>query len=1363
MSGTSHKIQADPSFLFDIESGNDAMSPRHNGDEHNEKRNSRMSTPATRKSDRTAYRRLFGFAAAFTLIAALANAPAADEKPPAEKPTADQKAAADKQPPAGAAVPKFNAEAVAFFQQKVRPLLEARCFKCHSKDAKRLEGGLRLDARPLVLKGGDTGASAVPGKPTESLLIEAINYESLEMPPNGKMPAGEIAIFKKWVELGLPWSADGLTTDVTDEKFPLETRRKTHWAWQSIKHVPAPNVSQPDWPRSAADRFVLAKLDEHDLKPAADADRRTLIRRAYFDVIGLPPTPAEVQQFLDDKDPTPAAFEQVVDRLLRSPHFGERWGRHWLDLARYAETLGHEFDYKIKFAHHYRDYVIRALNDDVPYDDFVTEHIAGDLMPNPRRNAADQTNESILGTGFWWLGELKHAPVDVKGEEAGVIDNQIDAFSKTFLGLTVACARCHDHKFDAISTADYYALAGFMQSSHRQHAYQDPHGRIESSVAQLQSFRSKADDILRASLRDDRDGHFQRITSMLQGAAEVLFGTPQPGDDDDRSGDPRPDIVFAEFEGDDFGNWKPVGNAFAKGPTVAAFSNQQPVTGFAGKKLVNSYAGNDNATGTLTSPEFKIERNTIHFLIGGGHFKGKTCVNLLIDKKVVRTAVGRNREQLDPHEWNVSEFAGKPAVLQIVDQKKGGWGHINVDHFVFTDALKALTTKRPVEVVARELKLDAALLKKWVNALSAEEVASPAHPAWAWKQLAASQTGDAQSTPEAAKQSLVKARSAATDRVARDTAAWQEFLATTTSIDAVRVDLSAGDSTGRLRDWAATGWAFDLEARSALPSLIGASTAPEGRYSSARLGKKLRGVLRSPTFTLTKPNLLYRIAGENVTVRLIIDGYLMDEYSGLLFRGCKFDIKNPRLHWARQGGDVANYVGQRAHIEIFDEGDGWVVLDDVRLADPGQSTAEPVSSANAALTASDTASFEAACKAFADQILISESRDAAAGSLPEVNDAFAWVVANQLIAFGEGDETLAKLRAEAKQIESAVPAPQYVLALVDGFSEDEHVFIRGSHKNLGEVVPRRLLTAISGENQKPLTSGSGRLELAKRLLDPSNPLPARVMANRIWHHLFGRGIVASTDNFGVLGQRPTHPELLDHLAVQFVKGGWSTKKLIRSLMLTRTYQMDSKVNPAYADSDPQNRWWHRMPIRRLEGEAIRDAMLTVSGRLDRTLHGNPVPVYLTAFMQGRGRPRTGPLDGNGRRSIYTSVNRNFLPPMMLAFDTPIPFTSIGRRTQSNVPAQALILMNDPFVVQQAELWAKRTLAENTGSAADRITSLYESAFARPATPQEIEDGVAFLKTQAESYGSGANWETDIRAWKDFCHVLFNVKEFVFLK
>ena len=274
-----------------------------------------------------------------------------------------------------------------------------------------------------------------------------------------------------------------------------------------------------------------------------------------------------------------------------------------------------------------------------------------------------------------------------------------------------------------------------------------------------------------------------------------------------------------------------------------------------------------------------------------------------------------------------------------------------------------------------------------------------------------------------------------------------------------------------------------------------------------------------------------------------------------------------------------------------------------------------------------------------------------------------------------------------------LPAPVRVTAAVDGTGGNERVSIRGNPRILGEEAPRQLLTALVGP-QPPIQQGSGRLTLARQVADPANPLTARVLVNRVWHHLFGAGIVPAVDNFGVLGEPPTHPELLDYLAGQFVTEGWSIKRLVRSLVLSSTYQMSSAPQPAADEADPNNRLWHRTNIRRLEGEAIRDAILVVSGRLDGKLFGPGVPVHITPFMQGRGKPGdSGPLDGAGRRSLYTEVRRNFLPPMMLAFDTPIPFNTVGRRNTSNVPAQALILMNDPFVVEQAQLWGKQLLAD----------------------------------------------------------------------
>ncbi|MEM9703388.1 MAG: DUF1553 domain-containing protein, partial [Planctomycetota bacterium] len=290
-----------------------------------------------------------------------------------------------------------------------------------------------------------------------------------------------------------------------------------------------------------------------------------------------------------------------------------------------------------------------------------------------------------------------------------------------------------------------------------------------------------------------------------------------------------------------------------------------------------------------------------------------------------------------------------------------------------------------------------------------------------------------------------------------------------------------------------------------------------------------------------------------------------------------------------------------------------------------------------------------------------------------------------------------------------------------------------------------------------IPAGSGRLELAAAINDPQNPLTARVAVNRIWHSLMGRGIVPTTDDFGVLGQCPTHPELLDHLASEFLQNGRSLKRTIRTIVLSQTYRMGSLTEPRAVEADPNNELWHHRPPKRLEGEAIRDALLALSGRLDPTFFGPPVPIHLTEFMDGRGRPgRSGPLDGAGRRSIYTAVRRNFLSPFMLAFDTPAPFSTMGRRNVSNVPAQALILLNDPFVAEQAAGWASRIRSE-AETTEERIDRLYQTAFARPPSPAEQRIATAFLEANAAGETSAAD------RWTALAHALINTKEFIFLR
>jgi hypothetical protein len=351
--------------------------------------------------------------------------------------------------------------------------------------------------------------------------------------------------------------------------------------------------------------------------------------------------------------------------------------------------------------------------------------------------------------------------------------------------------------------------------------------------------------------------------------------------------------------------------------------------------------------------------------------------------------------------------------------------------------------------------------------------------------------------------------------------------------------------------------------------------------------------------------------------------------------------------------------------------------------------------------------------------------------------------------------------AESAAIEAAIPDPTLALAIADGTGENEAVLIRGNHRNPGVLVPRRFLEVLGAADQATVAAGSGRLELARRMVDPhANPLLPRVLVNRLWQHHFGEGLVRTVDDFGVMGQKPSHPELLDWLAAEFIARGWSIKAMHKLMVTSSSYRMSSALRGDADRLDPANVYLHRMNVRRLEAETIRDALLAVSGRLDAAMFGPSVPAYLSPFMEGRGRPEySGPLDGDGRRSIYLSVRRNFLSPMFLAFDAPVPFSTMGRRNVSNVPAQALTLMNDPLVSQLARRWADRLLAGSQEANHDRITRLFETAFNRPPAGDEASRCLTFLRSRPATSHAGV----DPAAWADLCHVLFNVKEFIYIE
>ncbi len=1213
-----------------------------------------------------------------------------------------------------------------------------------------------MNSRQDIIDGGDTGPAIVAGDPDESLMIDAINYgEVYEMPPDTKMTDEEIGVLTKWVEMGAPWPKEKTGPAKKVEVFDLAKRKADHWCWQPAKKTSPPSTKS-DWAEGAIDKFILAKLESANLQPAQKADRRTLIRRVYFDLIGLPPTPTEIEAFLNDESPN--AFANVVDELLASKHFGEHWARKWMDLTRYAETCGHEFDYPIPDAWKYRDYLIRAFNAGVPYDQFIREHLAGDLMHNPRLHPDKKYNESILGTGFWFLGEATHGPVDVKGDEAGRIDNQIDVMSKTFLGLTVACARCHDHKFDAISTEDYYSLAGFLQSSRRQRVMLDLDQKIKSSYERATELVKKGDQAAQKFISVLPRFEPPIAAKYFQSAISVL----------------RTDPTWS----------KPVGTV-VQGESLKNLGATSGIVEVQEIKPQRNFKwqGNkqiwwrDGKVDDVWAIEFDVQQSSfnqmfevkVNLTTAGDYGAARISVNEKIARnnfdcysKDLRTtgAISLGNHQLQKGK-NKIEFVITGHHENAIPRHMIGVDYVELVPLSVKPDVEPCTAER----AAAEHGLEIDNLNQIIAAIKSPALNRKTHPL-----------------------NILQSVSNGNHDIGKVLSATRKLPTAKTELRKNEVlfeDFEAVDpQTGLPEGWFRTGYAYNAQPVNKVSFTNSPSALLEGpgAVHSGIAGGKFFGVLRSPTFELTHNKIHYRIRGANAQIRLIIDGFEMDIYNALLFNSMRINVNQPgEFGWLEQAGDIRNYLGHRAHIEIIDHSDGAVSIDEIRFSNDSRPKDQPSEFAKRLAESTEEQKFASDLADSISQLFVnpldnnsldvanwmlqnhldflfeSETSDVSTSALPNCGDP----IESSRERFSRLSDSLLDVQKQLIENSNKTPVPVFAVGMTDGTSEDEFVFIRGNHKTLGTLARRNFLTALS--NPMKIERGSGRMQLVDRIVDPANPLASRVAVNRIWHHLLGVGIVPSVDNFGVLGQAPTHPELLDYLATEFVKDKWAVKRMIKRIVLTKTYQMSSTPNPDAVETDPDNRLLHRARIKRLSGESIRDAMLSVSGELDDRIFGPPVAIHLTPFMQGRGRPgRSGPLDGDGRRSIYISVRRNFLSPMMLAFDTPIPFNTTGRRNISNVPAQALIMMNDPFVVQQAEKWAK-SLIDSKADRESRIRRIYEQAFGRVPTKQERAMAIEFLEKQSASLNvESADIDNDIRIWRDFCHVIFNVKQFIYI-
>ena len=888
---------------------------------------------------------------------------------------------------------KFSPEQFEFFESQVRPLLVEHCHKCHGPDKE--QAGLRLDSRDAALRGGENGPALVPGQPAASQMIEAVHYTGdNQMPPDGKLADDKIAVLEKWVMLGAPWP---VTTSLAEtEKL---AKQRTHWAFQPVKPVEPPPVSDSDWCRTPVDQFILAKLEHQQLSHSPQADRRTLIRRVTYDLTGLPPTPDEVEAFLQDD--SPAAYPQLVERLLASPQYGEQWARHWLDVARYSDTKGYVYAREERVWVHapaYRDWVVQALNSDLPYDRFLTLQIAADQV-------APDDMPSQAAMGFLTLGRR------FLGITHDIYDDRIDVVTRGTMGLTASCARCHDHKYDPIPTADYYSLYGVFMNSH-----------------------------------------------------ESLVAAAEPKEKSE---------AYLAFEKD-------------------------------------------------LSEKLKTQSETV------------TAKRL--------EAADRVRSRLKDYLVAQTELSKYP---------QEGF-----------DLILATTDTIP------------ALVWRWEAYIAAEM--HTGNPVWVpWQRFA-------QLTPEE-----FAARSG---EIAKTFASPNDT--TVNAMVAQSMQLPPTSMREVAERYAALFTEIDKAWKAGVEAAKTAGSPPPTELPQPE-AEALRQVLYSPASPCLIPN-------ESIlSTEIYYDSGSVDQL--------------------------------------------WKLHNDI------------------------------------DRALIN----------------------NPL-------------------------APAYAVTLVEREAiRPNRILRRGNPATKVGFIPRHFLSLIAGAEPTPFAQGSGRMELAQAIVDPTNPLTARVWVNRLWQHHFGTGLVRTPSDFGIRAEIPSHPELLDWLATQLISNGWSTKAIHRLIVNSNSYQQSSRGPTDFPASqradllDPENRLLWRANVHRLSWEEFRDTLLVTTGQLDRQIGGRSADLFA-----GNG-------SANHRRTLYGTVDRQFLPAVLRMFDFANPDLHIPSRSETTVPQQALFSLNHPLMAEKSRAIVTHARLSEVEDPSEKLKRLFRVAYQREPTMAQRESALAFLSAEVE--------------------------------
>lgn len=1241
-----------------------------------------------------------------------------------------------------------NASDLTFFENRIRPVFAQHCYSCHSAEAKTVKGALKLDTKEDLLKGGTGGVIVVAGQPEQSRLIHAVSYadEHLQMPPNKsggkKLPDPVIADLIRWVEMGAPYPETPASRKAATPRL---------WALEPLRDPPPPAVRNKAWPSTSVDRFILAKIEKAGLQPAARADLRTLVRRATFDLTGLPPTPEEVEGFLADRSTN--AFAKVVERLLNSPRYGEHWGRHWLDVVRYADTAGDTADYPLPEAWRYRNYVIDSFNADKPYDEFLREQIAGDILAN--QGTRDRYAERVVATGY--LALSRRFGFDSENYHHLTIQDTIDTLGQSVLGLTMGCARCHDHKFDPLSTQDYYGLYGIFASTRYSFPGSEQKGRFRAMVPlvpfeeshpkwrALQSGYASRGLVPASVLRslDDMDGDFEMQRFASGGSYGVLV----------------PPWLYEGKVSVSQGAQSPFKHLHPFGSVGASVS---PGTG--AYRIRQTFHPNRTNGVVHVNLEFRVATNVAaatgrHRFLVGAH-DGAPAVEILLAHDSI-TLPG-NGESLviplpKPGEWHC---------LQIV---------LNLDARTFSGS---------VGVPGNTTDLAAGrLAARWKGGINHVAIDSPGKAETLFPGLDVDNIG-VQREP-----------------IAPVSTKPLGFAPDTPSMAGLQAELQSlvgpdGDLEAQAKEKPPSA-PFHPGPNSAVKILETAQSPFTNLYPAGTRGIHLpataEGAYNGFGNNIAKP------WNAQTTEKLHVS---------FDFRVSNKDSSTSgtwRFHIGRSSASAAVELGLGA-MELYCRSEN--ARDRVATLKPGEwhqvqfvmNLKERTYTGRVATRTKRSefsGSFAVGWEGAIDYFFVDTGGHLKAAK-PAL-DADNFMVSDQplpsldgpgaMYAAGPQASTLARIKdlrqrleqlaaeneAHRRKLDTQLAAGPVALAYAvsEGTPHDARLQLRGEPDRPGVEVPRGFIRVLGNSQLADGAKGSGRLELAQWLTRPDNPLTARVMANRIWQYHFGSALVRTANDFGTRSPPPTHPELLDHLASHFIQSGWSIKAMHRLVMLSTTYQQSSMIREsANKKSVAGNRPKTDSPYpdllmadgfspftrRRLSAEEIRDSILAVSGALDATPgkeHPFPPPHQWGYTQHG---PFTAVYE-HDKRSVYLMVQRIKRHPFLALFDGADPNSSTAERRITTVPTQALYFLNDPFVHAKSVKLAERLQAARP-TERGQVELASQLAFGRPATHAEQAEAAEFLAAGRSELQSAGVDDPHRAALAAYVRTLFGSNEFL---